>query len=203
MTAASTAERLPETSTPAPRRFVDKGAVFAGWVGFGMALVIAIAFELVLAVQSLVFLVAPVAGLLVGAYANQRAERWRPVGRVMANAAWAGLVTGISLAALYVLLRLIFVFADTGSLPDGTQMACTPGPDCTYQRYVRDGRADELAAAGITDGASFGAYAVREQLTGGLLIVTFTVAGALVAGGFRAVRAPKDEPTSAGSAAAA
>ena len=33
-------------------------------------------------------------------------------------------------------LRLLFVFADTGTLPDGTTMTCQMGPDCTYQRYV-------------------------------------------------------------------
>ena len=53
-----------------PGRFIDKGAVFAGYVGIGMALVIAIAFALIIPVQTLVFLAAPIAGLLIGGYAN-------------------------------------------------------------------------------------------------------------------------------------
>lgn len=171
-----------------PGRLWDRGAVFAGYVGLGMALVIAIAFELIIAVQPLVFLVAPIAGVLIGGYANQRSERWRPLRRVFANATYAGLVTGIALAVMYVLLRLLFIFADTGSLPTGRQLTCDTGPDCTYQRYVLDGRGDELAAAGITDGASFGAYAVREQLVGGGIIVVVTLGGAWVGAGVRGIQ---------------
>ena len=48
-------------------RFLDRGAVFAGWVGLGMGLVIAIAFELIVAIQPLVFLLALPAGALIGA----------------------------------------------------------------------------------------------------------------------------------------
>lgn len=189
MTAATAAERTVGSASP-PDRFIDRGAVFAGWVGLGMALVIAIGFELIVAVQSLVFLAAPIAGLIIGGYANSRSARWRPMRRAFSNAAYAGAITGLGLALLYTVLRLIFVFADTGSLPDGTQLACQPGPDCTYQRYVRDGRAADLAAVGITDGASFGAYALRDQASGGLAIVVLTVGGALVAAGVRSVRRP-------------
>ena len=173
---------------PGPGRFVDRGAVFASWVGVGMALVIAIAFEFILAIQSLVFIIAVPAGMLIGGYANAKSERWRPMRRVFLNAAYAGLVTGVGLALMYGVLRLVFVFADTGSLPDGTSMSCQAGPDCTYQRYVREGQGDELTAAGVTDGPSFGAYAVNEQLVGGTLIITFTIGGALLAAGWRAVR---------------
>ncbi len=59
-------------------RFIDAGAVFAGWVGLGMALVIAIAFELIIPVQTVVFVGAPLAGIVIGVYANVRSERWRP-----------------------------------------------------------------------------------------------------------------------------
>src|SRR3712207_5286351 len=95
-------------------RVVDRGAVFAGWVGVGMAVMIAIGLELIVAVQSLVFLAAVPTGLLIGWYANVRSERRRPLARVAANSAWAGLVTGASLAILYVVLRLLFVYADNG-----------------------------------------------------------------------------------------
>lgn len=187
VTAASVAGRSAESQGQAPR-FVDRGAVFAGWVGLGTALVIAIAFELILAIQSLVFIIALPAGMLIGGYANAKSERWRPMRRVFANAAYAALVTGVGLALMYAVLRLVFVFADTGSLPDGTSMTCQAGPACTYQRYVRDGQAQALADAGVTDGASFGAYAINEQLRGGAIILVVTVAGAVVAAGWRSVR---------------
>ena len=82
-------------------RFIDKGAIFAGYVGIGMAVVIAIAFALIIPVQSLVFLATIAGGVLIGAYANQRSNRWRPMKRVFANALWAALVTAISLSILY------------------------------------------------------------------------------------------------------
>jgi hypothetical protein len=175
-------------------RFVDRGAVFAGWVGLGMALMIAIGLELIVAVQSLVFLAAPVAGLLVGWYANVRSERRRPVGRVLSNAAWAGLVTGLALAILYVVLRLLFIYADNGypefnrtdanGAPIGA--TCDAGPACTYARYVSAGRAGELAAAGVTDAATFEGYVLREQANGALLLTVATLAGALVGGAIAA-----------------
>jgi hypothetical protein len=175
-------------------RFVDRGAVFAGWVGIGMAVMIAIGLELIVAVQSLVFLAAPVAGLLVGWYANVRSERRRPIRRVVSNAAWAGLVTGLSLAILYVVLRLLFIYADNG-YPEfnrtdsrGAPIAatCQAGPACTYARYVSAGRTDELAAAGVTDAATFERYVLGEQANGALLLTLVTLAGALVGGAIAA-----------------
>ena len=101
-----------------------------------MALVIAISFELIVAVQPLVFLAAPVAGALIGFYANQRAERWRPRARVLGNALYAGAVTGVGLAVIYVALRLLSVYADSGfrPVPMGGQLECRTGPDCTFAR---------------------------------------------------------------------
>jgi hypothetical protein len=173
--------------------WLDAGAIFAGWVGLGTALVIAISVELIVAVQPLVFLLAPLAGLLVGAYANVRSERWRPAGRVLLNAGYAGLVTGLGMAVIYAALRLLFVFADTGYRPEGAggQLTCVAGPACTYLRYVEDGGAADLAAVGVTDGATFADYVLREQLTAAIILVALTLAGALVAGVFRAVSAPR------------
>lgn len=174
---------------------VDRGAIFAGWVGVGMALVIAIAFELVIAVQSIVFLVAPLAGILVGAYANQRSERWRPRRRVIGNSVYAGLVTGVALALMYAALRLVFIVADSGypdfnrtdmnGAPTGIQ--CATGPDCTYQRYVAASRDTELRAAGVTDGGSFGSFVVREQLQGAGFLIVLTLAGSLVPAAWRSL----------------
>ena len=163
-------------------RVVDAGAVFAGWVGLGMALVLAIAFELIIPVQTLVFVFAPLIGVLIGVYANVRSERWRPRGRVLANALWAGLVTGVGLALLYVSLRLVFIYGDTGALPDGTRLACETGPDCIYERYVKVGQAGELATMGIVDGATLESATWRELMATGAGLVLLTVGGAVVGG---------------------
>lgn len=166
-------------------RFLDSGAIFAGWVGLGMALVLAIAFELIIPVQTVVFLLAPLMGVLIGVYANVRSERWRPRGRVIANSLYAGLVTGVGIALLYVLIRLVFLYGDGGSLPDGTSLTCRTGPDCTYARYVDDGRAGELAGLGITDAASLEAAEWRALITTGAGLVVLTLIGGAVGGAIR------------------
>jgi hypothetical protein len=172
-------------------RFVDSGAKFAGWVGLGMALVVVIAFALIIPIQAIVFLLAPLMGVLIGVYANVRAERWRPRGRVLLNSAWAGLVTGVGFALLYVLIRLVFLYGDSGALPDGTRIDCASGPDCTYQRHVREGDAETLAARGITDGPSYEHVFLTQDmpLTGGALVI-LTVGGALVGGAMRSFSSP-------------
>jgi hypothetical protein len=173
------------------RRFFDAGAVFAGWVGLGMALVVVIAFALIIPVQTIVFLLAPLMGVVIGVYANVRAERWRPRLRVLSNAAYAGLVTGFGLALLYVVIRLVFLYGDSGALPDGTRLDCASGPDCTYQRYVLEGDAETLAARGITDGASYAQVFLTQDmpLTGAGLLV-LTLGGALVGGVVRSFGSP-------------
>jgi hypothetical protein len=177
------------------QRVVDAGAIFAGWVGLGMALVLAIAFELIIPVQTLVFLLAPLVGVVIGVYANVRSERWRPRGRLVANAIWAGLVTGIGLALLYVVIRLVFIYGDTGSLPDGTSLDCRTGPGCIYQRYVEAGLAGELDSLGITDAASLEAAAWRELTLTGAGLVVLTVAGSVVGGVARGfVPPPRSAP---------
>ena len=169
------------------RRFtslIDPGAVLAGWVGMGVALMVVIGLELVLAIQSLVFVVAPLCGLLIGFYADARARRRRPVWRVIANAAYAGLVTGLALALLYGGLRLLFIYADTG-FPDFNrpgQETCATGPGCTYARYLRLGQGEQLAARGITDAAAFERTVLAEQVNGAMLLLGGTLAGALVGG---------------------
>lgn len=174
-------------------RVVDDGAIFAGWVGLGMALVTVIAFALIIPVQTMVFLAAPLAGVLIGVYANVRSERWRPRGRVIANALWAAVVTGIGFALLYVAIRLVFIYGDTGALPNGTSLDCQTGPQCIYARYVEAGQADELARLGITDGESLETAAWRELTVFGTGLVVLTAAGGAVGGVVRGFSAP---PTS-------
>jgi hypothetical protein len=177
-------------------RFIDRGAVFAGYVGIGVALVLAITFELVWPIQPLVFLIAPLAGILVGAYANTRAERRRPWRRVVANSVYAGLVTGVGLAVLYASLRLLFVYADSGYRDPGQggQLTCRTGPDCTYQRMLGAGSGPDLEAAGVHDAASFEGLVLREQAGGAMLLVVMTVGGAVIGAIYKGLAPPPRPP---------
>lgn len=178
-------------------RLVDPGALFAGWVGLGTAVVIVVAFALVLPIQAIVFLLALPAGMLIGWYANNRAQRWQPRRRAVSNALWAGLMTGAAMAVFYVGIRLVFIYGDTG-YPDFNRVdpvtrqpippICATGPDCTYQRYLAAGRGPELEAAGVTEAESFGRYILAEQVSFGGLLLGLTVTGAAIAGGWRAAR---------------
>ncbi len=167
-------------------RFIDNGAVFAGWVGLGMAIVIALAFELIIPLQALVFVFAPFMGVLIGVYANVRAERWRPRGRVLANALYAGAVTGLAIAVFYVVIRLVFIYGDGGSLPDGTSLTCQTGPDCVYQRLIieeqRTGTTGDLASNGIHDGQSLEAFAWRSLALTGASLFILTLGGSAIGG---------------------
>jgi hypothetical protein len=172
-------------------RFIDRGAVFAGWVGVGMAVVVAICFELIIPVQVVVFLLAPVMGFVIAVYANVRAERWRPRGRVLANAVYAGTVTAVTITLFYVAVRLVFIYGDGGSLPDGSSLQCRTGPDCVYQRLLleeqRTGHSGDLAAEGITDAASLETFAWRGLASTGATLFVLTVAGSAVGGFARSV----------------
>jgi hypothetical protein len=175
-------------------RLIDRGAVFAGYVGLGMAIVIVLAFELIIPVQAIVFVAAPLAGILIGVYANVRSERWRPRGRVLLNAGWAGLVTGVSLAIVYVLIRLVFIYGDTGALPDGSAINCHSGPECNYLRFVNAGQQADLAAVGIVDAKTYESTKWHELLVTGGGLVLLTLGGAVVGG---VARTFSKRPTSA------
>jgi hypothetical protein len=192
-------------------RFIDRGAVFAGYVGLGTAVVVVLAFALIVPIQVIVYLLAVPVGLLIGWYANVRAERWRPRGRAFANALWAGAVTALVLAVFYVGVRLLFIYADTG-YPDYNRTDpitgqaippfCVTGPDCTYQRYVADpalgpGRKADLERAGVLDSASFGRFVLGEHVGGGVFLFGLTLAGAAAAGAWRALAPRRAEPVGA------
>jgi len=189
---AGLGEDVTEGTRPASGRVLDRGAVYAAMVGLGMAVTIAISFALVVAVQSLVFISAPVAGAIIGFYANHKSERWRPRWRLYANASFAGLVTGLSLALMYVGLRLLFIYADSGYRPEtmGGQLDCETGPQCTYARFLEEGFAADLEADGISDAASFEAGVWRWQGETVLVLTLATLLGALAAATWRAVRTP-------------
>jgi hypothetical protein len=147
------------------RRFVDRGAVTAAFVGFGVAVTMAIGLLLVVPIEPMYLLLSVPAGMVIGYYANARSARtrgqWR---RLLPNAAVAGLVTGLTLATLLVGTKALFFFAD-GGYPSfnrvddaGTPIGetCQTGADCVYRRYLA-AEPEQLARAGITDAASFSA----------------------------------------------
>jgi hypothetical protein len=189
---AGLGEDVMEGTRPASGRVLDGGAVYAAMVGLGLAVTIAISFALVIAIQALVFVSAPLAGLVIGFYANHKSERWRPRWRLFANAGFAGLVTGLSLGLMYVGIRLLFICADSGYRPEpqGGQLACTMGLDCYYARLIDAGEAEDLASEGISDAASLERAIWTSQGEWLLILTGATVAGALLAAGWRAVRRP-------------
>ena len=169
-------------------RFVDRGAVTAAYVGIGMAMTIAVSFILIIPIEPVIWLLTVPSGLLIGYYANQRSDRRAgPWSRILRNGVFAGAVTGLAFAALILLLKAIFFFADTG-YPDFNRLdpttgqvippRCSTGADCVYARYLALGRGVELEAAGAVDAASFGALYWQQQFTvAGALFVVTTAAG--------------------------
>src|SRR5450759_3950842 len=96
-------------------RFVDRGAIFAGWVGVGMAMTIAVSFLLVIPIEPVFWLMSPLAGLLIGYYANARADRRAgPWQRILLNGVYASVLTAVTLALLFAGTKAIFFFADNG-----------------------------------------------------------------------------------------
>jgi hypothetical protein len=173
-------------------RFVDRGAVTAAYVGIGMAAAIAVSFLLVIPIEPIYWLFALPAGLLIGYYANSRSDRRAgPWGRILANALLAGIVTGLTLALLLLGTKAIFFFADDG-YPDFNRVdaqtgepippSCLGGADCVYQRYVAAGNGQELAAAGVTDAATFTSFYWGQQASTALTLIVLTEAGALIGG---------------------
>jgi len=155
-------------------RLVDPGANVAAWVGVGMAVVIAISFLLIIPIEPILWFLALPAGLLIGYYANQRSDRRHgPWGRIVANGVFAGVVTGLTLAALLLAVKVLFFAADNGyrDASAGGSLSCASGSDCVYARYRADGRGADLAAQGVTDAGSFGRFYWGQQLaTAGLLV---------------------------------
>jgi hypothetical protein len=183
-------------------RVVDRGAITAAYVGIGMAVTIAVSFLLVIPIEPIYWLLAIPAGLLIGYYANQRSDRRAgPWSRIVTNALFAGLVTGLTLAVLLLAVKALFFFADSGYPTfnrldeDGKAMApfCEPGAGCVYARYLEAGSTAEFEAAGVTDVASFtGLYWSQQASTAGALVLV-TTGGALLGGLAYGATRPKPE----------
>ncbi len=136
-------------------RFVDKGAIVAAYVGIGMALVIGVSFLLVIPIEPVYWLLAPLSGLLIGYYANTRSERQAgPWSRILVNGTFAGLVTGLTMAALLLGVKALFFAADDGyrDASLGAPLTCQTGAPCVYARYLdQPGAAAKLESQGVTD----------------------------------------------------
>jgi hypothetical protein len=182
-------------------RFVDGGAVLAGWVGLGMALTVGVSFLLVIPIEPVYWYLAIPGGLLIGYYANQRSDRRAgPWSRILANALYAGLITALTWAILLLAVKAIFFVADDGyrDVSQGGSLECAGGADCVYARYLADGRGDDLAASGVTDTDSFTAFYWGQQLQTAGLLVVFVMGGALGGGALYGILRPKpkaDPPT--------
>ena len=181
-------------------RFVDRGAIAAAYVGIGMAVTIAVSFLLVIPIEPIYWLLALPAGLLIGYYANQRSDRragpWR---RIVANALVAGLATALALAALLLILKALFFFADSG-YPDFNRVdpkgqvvppLCDAGANCVYARYLAAGRGPDFESVGVVDTASFMSFYWSQQLATAAFLVILTVGGALGGGVLYGLFRPK------------
>jgi hypothetical protein len=163
-------------------RIVDRGAIAAAFVGIGMAVTIVATFMLIIPIQEVIWLLALPSGLLIGYYANQRSDRRAgPWGRIVANGLFAGVVTGLSAAFLFLTVKALFFYADDGYRDPslGGRLSCNVGAECVYARYLDVGRGPDLVAAGVTDAGSFTGFYWGEQFSSGAIVLVLSSLGGL------------------------
>jgi hypothetical protein len=185
-------------------RFVDRGAITAAYVGIGMAVTIVVSFLLIIPIEWVIWILALPSGLLIGYYANQRSDRRAgPWPRILINGLFAGLVTGLTAAALLLAVKALFFYADNGYRDPGQggPLLCQVGAGCVYERYLDVGRGPDLAAAGIHDAASFTGFYWSEQLGSAGGVVILTALGGLGGAGLYGVFRPKSTASEAATAA--
>jgi hypothetical protein len=191
------------------KRFVDRGAITAAYVGIGMAVTIAISFLLIIPIGDVALIpFALFSGLLIGYYANQRSDRRAgPWHRILVNGIFAALVTGLTAAVLLLGVKALFFYADNGyrDASAGGPITCSSGPDCVYQRHrliENGGRVAAMEEAGITDAASFSDFYWSQQFGTAGLIVALTMVGGLGGAAMYGVFRPKAprEPVTSGQA---
>ena len=182
------------------KRWVDRGAIYAGWVGVGMGVTIAVSFLLVIPIEPILWLLALPAGLVIGYYANTRSSRQAgPWSRILANGAYAGLLIALTLALCFLVTKWIFFTADNGyrSAADGGPIAgCETGADCVYQRYLAEGKGPEFEAAGITNVDEFTAFYWREQLGTAGTVFLLGLLGGLGGAAIYGIARPKTQSAS-------
>jgi len=173
-------------------RFVDRGAITAAYVGIGMGVTIVASFTLIIPIEPVIWAFAIPSGLLIGYYANQRSNRVAgPWGRILINGLFAGIVTGLTVALLLMSLKALFFYGDNGFRDPalGGPIACSPGAECVYQRYLQSPQGPELGAAGVTDADSFASFYWNQQfgIVGAVLVGTALggLGGAALYGVFR------------------
>ena len=106
-------------------------------------------------------------------------------------------MTAVTFAVFLLAVKALFFYADSGyrDASQGGSITCSTGADCVYRRYLESERGSELAAAGVTDAASFTQFYWNQQFqTAGLMLV-LCVAGSLVGAFMYGATRPK--PTSA------
>ena len=185
-------------------RIVDRGAIAAAFVGIGMAVTIVASFMLIIPIQEVIWLLALPSGLLIGYYANQRSDRRAgPWSRILANGLFAGFVTGLSAAVLFLIVKALFFYADDGYRDPGLggRLSCNVGAECVYARYLDVGRGPDLVAAGVTDAASFTGFYWGEQFSSGGIVLVLSSLGGLGGAGLYGLSRPK--PREAGTTRAA
>jgi len=193
-------------------RILDRGAVTAAFVGLGVAVTMAMSFLLIIPIEPAYLVLSLPAGAVIGYYANARARRvrgeWR---RILPNAAFAGLVTGLALAALLLATKALFFYADNG-YPDFNRVEngvpagpiCVTGADCVYHRYLA-AEPEALADAGVTDTATFETLYWQSQWGSARLLVVGPTLTALLGGllfGVGGPRTPAPLPARRASATA-
>lgn len=180
-------------------RYIDRGAVTAAFVGIGMAVTMAISFLLVIPIGPAYLLLSVPAGMVIGYYANARSSRWRGQWRrILPNALVAGAVTGLTLAVLLLGTKALFFAGDSGypdfNRVDSTGAAigetCQPGADCVYRRYLAVEPGD-LAAAGVTDAASFASVYWEQQWSTARLLLGIATGSALIGGFLFGIAGPR------------
>ncbi len=185
------------------RRIVDRGAITAAYVGIGVAITLALSFLLIIPIEPIYWLLAIPAGMLIGYYANTKADRRQgPWSRIMANGLFSGLVTGLSLAIFLLGIKALFFYADNGyrDASAGGSLTCQSGRECAWARYDAD-RGTALRAAGISGAVTFERYYWEQQGAAAAMLIVLTTAGGL--GGAALYGSTRPKPGRAGESAAA
>ncbi len=179
-------------------RIADRGAIAAAYVGIGMAITIGVSFLLFIPIEPVVWLLALPSGVLIGYYANARSNRrFGPWPRILSNALFASVVTGLTAVLLLLSIKALFFYADNGYRDPGQggSLTCQAGADCVYQRYLDAGRGPDMTAIGVSDAASFTTFYWGEQFGTAGSVFGLTVVGGLIGGGLYGVFRPKPETT--------